>query len=69
MSISKETKKLVKAGFSDKGSLIQQGALAEFEKRLKQFAQPQDAKGYTIPPLDTIGQNFYGKFSSQIKTS
>ena len=67
MSTSNELQKLILDGFSDKESLIKQSDIQALIKNLQELDVSDKSKGYTIPLLDTIGMNLYGKFSCQIK--
>lgn len=67
MSTSNELHKLLNNGFSDEESLIKQSDIDTLIKNIKELDASDKTKGYTIPPLDTIGMNLYGKLSCQIK--
>lgn len=67
MSTSNELHQLLNNGFSDEESLIKQSDIYTLIKNLKELDISEKNKGYTIPPLDTIGINLYGKLSCQIK--
>lgn len=69
MSTSNELHDIIKAGFSDENSLIKQREIKEISESLQKLDNTHVKKGYTIPPLDTIGMNLYGKFSCQIKNT
>ncbi|MCU7923417.1 MAG: hypothetical protein KZQ99_17605 [Candidatus Thiodiazotropha sp. (ex Dulcina madagascariensis)] len=68
MSISNDLQKIISIGFSDEESLIKQEDIERIEASAQKLSgvSPEN-KGYTIPQLDTIGMNLYGKFSCQIK--
>jgi len=66
MTTTNELVLLLRDGFSDDKSLIKQSDIKILENAFKDLEESEAKKGYTIPPLDTIGMNLYGKFSSQI---
>lgn len=69
MSTSNELHDIIEAGFSEENSLIKQRDIKALTESLQKLDNTHTNKGYTIPPLDTIGMNLYGKFSCQIKNT
>ncbi len=69
MSTLEKLKDLMEEGFQEKSSLIKQRDMAALTEGLQKLDSSYKSKGYTIPPLDTIGMNLYGKFSCQIKNT
>ena len=68
MNISGDLQDIIRDGFSEEESLIKQDDINDIESSFHALSgELAQGKGYTIPPLDTIGMNLYGKFSCQIK--
>ena len=68
MNISGDLQEIIESGFSEEESLIKQDDIAKIESSFHGISRESaKGKGYTLPPLDTIGINLYGKFSCQIK--
>ncbi len=68
MNISGDLQEIIRNGFFEEESLIKQADINEIESSFHELSgESAEGKGYTIPPLDTIGMNLYGKFSCKIK--
>jgi len=67
MEIIEKYEKLIKDGYCDKDLLIKENEINKISKYLTKFSDEDKAYGYTLPLVDTIGMNLYGKFHCSIK--
>ena len=67
MKTAKKLEELIKDGYLDKDLLIKEKSVRELSKSLRRLSGIEEKSGYTIPLVDTIGMNLYGRFSCQIK--
>lgn len=66
MSIHDKLTNLLKDGHPDEEFLLTLEVIAEFERQLSSLQGKSEPKGYTIPPIDTVGKRLYGKVSCSV---
>lgn len=66
MSTHDKLTDLLKNGHSDEELLLTIEVIAEFERQVSLLQGISEPKGYTIPPIDTVGKRLYGKVSCSV---